>query len=95
LAAGTVDAGCQSKSIKDKEHTITYREIIWVWKNKESRRRLSKEQDAVLPEHSAGLTELADAELDDAVGSGRAMNNGSGGDLRHAVPHLVDHPHQL
>jgi mersacidin/lichenicidin family type 2 lantibiotic len=55
------------KSIEDKEHPMVYREIIRVRKNKEHRRRLSEEQDVVLPEHPAGLMELADAELDNAA----------------------------
>ena len=49
---------------------MAYREIIRVWKNKESRRRLSEKQPAVLPEHEAELMELADAELDAVQGAG-------------------------
>jgi mersacidin/lichenicidin family type 2 lantibiotic len=43
---------------------MAYTDIIRVRKNKESRRGLSEKQPAVLPEHPAGLMELADAELD-------------------------------
>jgi mersacidin/lichenicidin family type 2 lantibiotic len=36
-------------------------------------RRLSEEQDTMLPEHPAGLVELADAELDAVQGAGSGM----------------------
>jgi mersacidin/lichenicidin family type 2 lantibiotic len=41
-----------------------------VWKGKEGKRSLNKEQRVVLPEHPAGLLELADAELDAVQGAG-------------------------
>jgi mersacidin/lichenicidin family type 2 lantibiotic len=49
---------------------MAYREIIRVRKGKEPRQRLSEKQPAVLSEHPAGLTELADAELDAVQGAG-------------------------
>jgi mersacidin/lichenicidin family type 2 lantibiotic len=64
----TVDLS--TKSIKEKEHTMAYREIIRVRKAKESRRGLNEKQPAVLPEHEARLMELADAELDTVQGAG-------------------------
>jgi mersacidin/lichenicidin family type 2 lantibiotic len=36
-------------------------------------RRLSEEQDTMLPEHPAGLVELADAELDNVQGAGSGL----------------------
>ena len=55
---------------------MSYRDIIRAWKDEEYRLSLSEEQRAVLPEHPAGLIELADAELDDAAGgSGQGSNN--------------------
>jgi len=53
-----------------KEATMAYQEIIRVWKAKEYRLSLSKEQRAVRPEPQAGLRELAESELDGAVGGG-------------------------
>jgi mersacidin/lichenicidin family type 2 lantibiotic len=55
---------------------MAYRETIRVWKGKESRRRLSEEQPAVLPKHPAGLIELADAELDAVQGAGGRLRGG-------------------
>jgi mersacidin/lichenicidin family type 2 lantibiotic len=49
---------------------MAYTDIIRVRKDKESRRRLSGKQPAVLSEHPAGLIELADAELDNVQGAG-------------------------
>jgi mersacidin/lichenicidin family type 2 lantibiotic len=60
----------QTKSIKNKEDTMSYLDIIRAWKDEEYRLSLSEEQRAVLPEHPAGLMELVDAELDDVVGAG-------------------------
>ena len=45
-------------------------DIIRAWKDEEYRLSLSEEQRAVLPEHPAGLMELADAELIEVVGAG-------------------------
>ena len=49
---------------------MAYTDIFRVRKNKEHRRGLGKEQPVVLPEHPAGLMELADAELDAVQGAG-------------------------
>jgi mersacidin/lichenicidin family type 2 lantibiotic len=49
---------------------MAYTDIIRVRKGKESKRRLSEKQPAVLPEHPAGLMELADADLDTVQGAG-------------------------
>jgi mersacidin/lichenicidin family type 2 lantibiotic len=68
----TVDLS--TKSIEEKEHTMAYREIIRVRKNKEHRQRLSEEQPAVLPEQPAVLMELADAELGAVQGAGTRVN---------------------
>jgi mersacidin/lichenicidin family type 2 lantibiotic len=66
----------QTKSIKNKEDTMSYLDIIRAWKDKEYRLSLSEEQRAVLPEHPAGLIELADAELDNATGGrGKCLNS--------------------
>src|SRR5918999_1313304 len=62
LSSGAVDT--LTKRIKNKEDTMAYTDIIRVRKGKESRRRLTKEQPVVRPEHPAGLIALADAELD-------------------------------
>jgi mersacidin/lichenicidin family type 2 lantibiotic len=58
------------KYFKDKENTMSYRDIIRAWKDEEYRQRLSEKQPAVLPEDEAGLMELADAELDAVQGAG-------------------------
>jgi mersacidin/lichenicidin family type 2 lantibiotic len=42
--------------------------IIRAWKDEEYRLSLSEAERALLPEHPAGLIELADAELDHAAG---------------------------
>ena len=47
---------------------MAYTDIIRVRKGKESKRRLSEKQPAVLPEHPAGLIELEDVDLDNAAG---------------------------
>jgi mersacidin/lichenicidin family type 2 lantibiotic len=57
-----------TKSIKDKENTMSYRDIIRAWKGKEYQRSLSEEQHVVLPESPAGLIELEDVDLDNAAG---------------------------
>ena len=56
---------------------MSYIDIIRVWKGKESRRSLNKEQPEVLSEHPAGLLELADAEMDavQGAGSGKLPNS--------------------
>jgi mersacidin/lichenicidin family type 2 lantibiotic len=51
---------------------MSYIDIIRAWKGKEYWLSLSKKQPAVLPEHPAGLMELADAELDAVQGAGSA-----------------------
>ena len=43
-------------------------DIIRAWKDEEYRLSLSAQQRALLPEHPAGLIELADAELDTVAG---------------------------
>jgi mersacidin/lichenicidin family type 2 lantibiotic len=53
---------------------MAYREIIRVRKGKEHRQSLREEQPAVLPEHPAGLMELADAELDAVQGAGTRLS---------------------
>ena len=54
---------------------MSYLDIIRAWKDEEYQLRLSEEQRAVLPEHPAGLIELADAELDDVAGGrGRCVD---------------------
>jgi mersacidin/lichenicidin family type 2 lantibiotic len=53
---------------------MSYLDIIRAWKGKESRRSLSEEQPAVLPEDEARLMELADAELDAVQGAGSKGN---------------------
>jgi mersacidin/lichenicidin family type 2 lantibiotic len=42
--------------------------IIHAWKDEEYRLGLSEDERARLPEHPAGLIELADAALDEAAG---------------------------
>jgi mersacidin/lichenicidin family type 2 lantibiotic len=49
---------------------MSYLDIIRAWKDEEYRLSLSEEQRAVLPEHPAGLIELADAKLIEFVGAG-------------------------
>ena len=43
-------------------------DIVRAWKDAEYRQSLSAEMQALLPEHPAGFIELADEELDQAVG---------------------------
>ncbi len=45
-------------------------DIIRAWKDEEYRNSLSKEQQAQLPKHPAGLIELDDAELETVAGLG-------------------------
>jgi mersacidin/lichenicidin family type 2 lantibiotic len=47
---------------------MSKRDIIRAWKDEEYRLSLSEAERALLPEHPAGLIELADAELDHAAG---------------------------
>lgn len=44
-------------------------DVIRGWKDEEYRLSLSKDQRAMLPEHPAGVIELADDELDAAGGT--------------------------
>lgn len=43
-------------------------DIVRAWKDTEYRQSLSAEEQALLPAHPAGSIELADEELDQAVG---------------------------
>jgi len=44
-------------------------DVIRGWKDEEYRRSLSHEQQAMLPDHPAGVIELSDEELDVAGGT--------------------------
>ena len=48
---------------------MTMVDIIRAWKDAQYRESLSDEQRALLPEHPAGLIELADAELETVAGA--------------------------
>jgi len=48
--------------------TLSPLEIIRGWKDEEYRQSLSQAQIAQLPQHPAGMIELADAQLDTAAG---------------------------
>jgi mersacidin/lichenicidin family type 2 lantibiotic len=52
---------------------MAFREIIRALKDKGYGYSLSEKQPAVLPEHPAGLMELADAELDAVQGAGSGL----------------------
>jgi mersacidin/lichenicidin family type 2 lantibiotic len=47
---------------------VKKKDVIRAWKDLEFRRSLAPSQRALLPEHPAGLVELADAQLDQAAG---------------------------
>ena len=49
-------------------------EIIRAWKDEEYRLSLSAEQQALLPDHPAGLIELADSDLETVVGGAPPVN---------------------
>lgn len=49
-------------------------EIIRAWKDEEFRQSLSAEQQALLPEHPAGLIELANADLEVVIGGAPPVN---------------------
>jgi mersacidin/lichenicidin family type 2 lantibiotic len=55
---------------------MSHLDIIRAWKDEEYRLSLSEEQHAVLPEHPAGLIELADEDLDDVSGAGSYCSTG-------------------
>lgn len=47
---------------------MSHKHIIRAWKDEDFRNSLSDQERAMLPEHPAGLIELADAELEAAAG---------------------------
>ncbi len=47
---------------------MSYRDIIRAWKDEEYRLNLSDAERALLPENPVGLIELADEDLDIALG---------------------------
>jgi mersacidin/lichenicidin family type 2 lantibiotic len=47
---------------------VKKKDVIRAWKDLEFRQSLAPAQRALLPEHPAGLVELADAQLDQAAG---------------------------
>ena len=57
---------------------MSQQEIIQAWKDEEFRLSLSEEQRALLPEHPAGLIELADSDLEMVVGGGAQGNPATG-----------------
>jgi mersacidin/lichenicidin family type 2 lantibiotic len=52
------------------EGIMSRKHIIRAWKDEDFRNSLSDQERAVLPEHPAGLIELADTELEAAAGGG-------------------------
>ena len=49
-------------------------DIVRAWKDAEYRQSLSAEEQALLPEHPAGVIELTDEELNGVDGAGTALN---------------------
>ena len=53
---------------------MSRKHIIRAWKDADFRNSLSDQERALLPEHPAGLVELADTELEAAAGGGSAYS---------------------
>jgi mersacidin/lichenicidin family type 2 lantibiotic len=54
---------------------MSHENIIRAWKNEGFRQSLSEKERALLPEHPAGLVELADADLNAVAGGASPRTN--------------------
>ena len=66
--------------------------IIRAWKDADFRNSLSDQERALLPEHPAGLIELADTELEAAAGGGFPLTLNAdfrGRKMTHTFPHTL------
>jgi mersacidin/lichenicidin family type 2 lantibiotic len=64
-----IDHNFRAESPKrEKENTMSHRDIIRAWKDAEFRSSLSEAERAMLPANPAGSIELADSELDRTAG---------------------------
>src|SRR5215216_3497666 len=64
----TPEACTRSYSDNRKGNTMSTADIIRAWKDADYRQSLGEEQRSLLPQHPAGLIELADSELDAVAG---------------------------